>query len=1549
MPAGTTNTCSGNFYDSGGSAGSYGNNESKTTTFCSNAGNCVRVIFSSIALSNNDVLKIYDGPNTTSTLLGTYTNTTTSPGTITSSNGCLTFEFTSNNSGINNGWAAAISCVACPVLNYNMPTGTTNTCSGNFYDNGGSGGSYTNSQNNTTTFCSNAGNCTQVTFSSFNTENNYDILSIYDGPNTSSTLIGSYSGSNSPGTITSTSGCLTFRFVSDGSVTYTGWEASLSCVICPPPPVPPANDECTGAVTLVSNTTCSNTSGTITLATASSQANTCGGTANNDVWFKFVATATTQNITISNVAGSTTDLYHSVYGGTCASIGAPLVCSDPNSSTVTGLTIGNTYYVRVFSWGSVTANATFDICITGCSSGAANDDCAGAITLTMNTFGSCASTSSGNVSCASPSGTSSGACFGTPNDDIWFKFVATASAHTLTLTTSSGFDAYMQLYSGTCASLTSIQCSDPNTFNASGLVIGQTYFVRVYSYYSSAITNGSLTLCVAEPPSCPANLGSGNITIASLPYNGTGQTTCGAGNEITASNAITCGSDYYLGDADKVYIFTPSSSGQVTVTLNSTQSWTSATLYEGCPFSGSCVAFVQTSSSGSKNFCTSVVSGTTYYLVIDGWGTSGACISSYTLNITAPSSGVANDLPCNATSLALGAASSGTNFCTSGAGEPAAASCWTSGNLNTVWYSFVSPASGTVYIEATPSTITSNQIALYSGTCSSLTLVFCNQYPGTGCSGTTGTNSIINATGLTPGATYYIRVDGRNDNTGTFSILVDNGSSSGTSPVPGQDCLSPQVVCSSVMTIGNPGYANTGNICDFTGTGNCTGGEKNSVWYQVNISSTGNFNFTIKPNDAANASCGAETDYDFLLWKISGSGTTTNCNTISSSSGTALLACNYNSYGVTGVAPGGNAPAPYNTCFDGAFEPTVSVTAGDVLYLVIQNFSSSTQGFTLDMTSSGSGVVNYTAPPTVYWTGGANTTWTNATNWGGCATYPICGINAVITAASTTQPIITGTENVKDITINQGSTLTLGANAILNVCGNFTNNGTLICDPTSTIRFNNGSVIHNISGSLTGGNKLGHLVIDKTGGSVILNNSIDIGGNFTTSNATSIFNSNEEYVKIAGNFINNRGNTTYVNTGSSGILEFNGSQAQTYNQGSLQLDLNNVIMNHTSTGLTLLTNMHVKANSGTLVLTLGKIITNAFEVNVANTTPTSVSTGNSSSYVEGNLRRSLLSVGSYDFPVGFSTKGYQRANVNFTASTSIGNLLARFDPWATTPPTQGGTECATTYDQPSENNGYWTITANANAATGIYNLTLYQTSATNTTGMAAWTVIKNPSIASGTWSLNGTCDPSSTAAIVKRNSMSGFSVFGIAQALTPLPIQLLSFTGKNQGKANILEWITASEINNDYFTIEKSDDSNNFEEMAIIDGSGNSRDLIKYDQYDHNPYNGTTYYRLKQTDFDGKFEYSDIVAVESTKDDEIFTVFPNPVANTANVSFHGYQTDEVVLNIMDATGRLVLTKKAISQKGMNTVKIDTSNLTRGIYFVTLITNNEVLKTKFMKE
>ena len=112
---------------------------------------------------------------------------------------------------------------------YTISNTTDTTCSGNFYDTGGSAGGYGNNQDLTHTFVSGNGNRISFNFTFLSTEQGYDYLNVYDGPSTAYPLTGTYSGNSNPGTITSMGTALTFYFHSDGSAVTTGWDATISC------------------------------------------------------------------------------------------------------------------------------------------------------------------------------------------------------------------------------------------------------------------------------------------------------------------------------------------------------------------------------------------------------------------------------------------------------------------------------------------------------------------------------------------------------------------------------------------------------------------------------------------------------------------------------------------------------------------------------------------------------------------------------------------------------------------------------------------------------------------------------------------------------------------------------------------------------------------------------------------------------------------------------------------------------------------------------------------------------------------------------------------------------------------------------------------------------------------------------------------------------------------------------------------------------------------------------------------------------------------------
>jgi hypothetical protein len=127
-----------------------------------------------------------------------------------------------------------------------------------------------------------------------------------------------------------------------------------------------ANDECVNATVVPVNPSieCVQTvSGSLIGATASPQANSCTGTDDDDVWFQFTATSTSHSVTLSNVLGSTTDLFHVLYSGNCSSLNQ-LYCSDNNQSIANNLVIGQTYYIRVYSWTATPGQTTtFNVCI----------------------------------------------------------------------------------------------------------------------------------------------------------------------------------------------------------------------------------------------------------------------------------------------------------------------------------------------------------------------------------------------------------------------------------------------------------------------------------------------------------------------------------------------------------------------------------------------------------------------------------------------------------------------------------------------------------------------------------------------------------------------------------------------------------------------------------------------------------------------------------------------------------------------------------------------------------------------------------------------------------------------------------------------------------------------------------------------------------------------------------------------------------------------------------------------------------------------------------
>jgi hypothetical protein len=191
-----------------------------------------------------------------------------------------------------------------------------------------------------------------------------------------------------------------------------------------------------------------------------------------------------------------------------------------------------------------------------------------------------------------------------------------------------------------------------------------------------------------------------------------------------------------------------------------------------------------------------------------------------------------------------------------------------------------------------------------------------------------------------------------------------------------------------------------------------------------------------------------------------------------------------------------------------------------------------------------------------------------------------------------------------------------------------------------------------------------------------------------------------------------------------------------------------------------------------------------------------------------------------------------------------------------------------------------------------------------------------------------------------------FGIIGSSGGEIPLPITLVLFDAQDDVDRVKLIWETASETNNDYFTIEKSANGNDWVEVKTVKGLGNSTSIHFYDVFDEDPFNGLSYYHLKQTDYDGKSTFSQMKSINRGTSSEAFSVFPNPANNV------------LALNIKESIGTVPATiynmyGQSIWSSVLHTSSketIDISSLKAGWYFIRLGSSdkNNSLTCPFIK-
>ena len=194
--------------------------------------------------------------------------------------------------------------------------------------------------------------------------------------------------------------------------------------------------------------------------------------------------------------------------------------------------------------------------------------------------------------------------------------------------------------------------------------------------------------------------------------------------------------------------------------------------------------------------------------------------------------------------------------------------------------------------------------------------------------------------------------------------------------------------------------------------------------------------------------------------------------------------------------------------------------------------------------------------------------------------------------------------------------------------------------------------------------------------------------------------------------------------------------------------------------------------------------------------------------------------------------------------------------------------------------------------------------------------------------------------------------FGSLDNHTVLPIELTSFIVTCDGRSTLVEWTTATERNNDYFSLERSDDAVNFTEIARVAGAGNSIEPIDYSYTDYGIHGGDNYYRLVQVDYDGTRTASEVIVancIEPEVGEPDVQAYPNPFCSDLTVVLDNFGNRAATIEVYDMLGKLIYTDKVAAPQNSYETILNLSNLPPAAYTVRVSTNDFVINRNVVKQ
>ncbi|ELR71002.1 hypothetical protein C900_03132 [Fulvivirga imtechensis AK7] len=572
------------------------------------------------------------------------------------------------------------------------------------------------------------------------------------------------------------------------------------------------------------------------------------------------------------------------------------------------------------------------------------------------------------------------------------------------------------------------------------------------------------------------------------------------------------------------------------------------------------------------------------------------------------------------------------------------------------------------------------------------------------------------------------------------------------------------------------------------------------------------------------------------------------------------------------------------------------------------------------------------------------------------------GTNQITTTGVGNQLIVNG-----GVTLSANNLVLSADNAEISISGNgdidigasiyFQNNNTsltnnltgeldigddVVFEANNALLINNGTISITDDIRTTGATRDGNTVINNVG--AVLN----IGDRINFQSADGVFQ-NAGTINQTGNFVNISTNCSFINlstgvwswtyTGTphsnlAGALTAGGTMiyAGTGAQQIQPVIYENVIISGSGT-------KQLQGNTtvnGTLTLSAGYVALNDADLTIGNNG--SIANASSSRFIitNGNGRLSQNNIGSGGkagdilFPVGRSSSSYTPLTLNNSAGTAD-NFAVRL--------------VSAIYD-----NGYSGTVQTANAVNKTWFIDEEVAGGSDVSLTLQWGVSDQLSGFSplnvrlihydgSQWERMAEGAASGTGPYtMSASGITSFSPFGIEGEDGVLPVELVSFNAALQSEAVLLEWATASELNNDFFTIEKTTDLENFQEVGTVKGKGTTEERNDYKFFDLNPSQGVFYYRLKQTDFDGTFTYSDIEKVVNTASGSAeanLNIYPVPnKGEFIKLMAHGMASDgKRSVTVMNVQGQIIYEGPVlISNNEEITLNFD-QKLPQGIYTV----------------